>query len=189
MSAPTMASPTPCRSRFTAMTFNDSFSVSCSVCVAEEENFASITVCGSALPKRKCPLRPSIVADGRNSKLFCITKARLTSCPTGSSRHGSETHAASSAQKRAVAITGDFEYIRSALQYWSPGFSRGFAPAEAGAPPEGVSQMLSEFRNEPLTDFTKPENKAAMEAALLRVKEEFGREYPLVIGGQRITGL
>lgn len=49
--------------------------------------------------------------------------------------------------------------------------------------------MLSEFRNEPLTDFNKPENKSAMEAALQKVKAEFGREYPIVIGGQRITGL
>ena len=49
--------------------------------------------------------------------------------------------------------------------------------------------MLSEFRNEPLTDFSKPENKAAMEAALAKVKGELGREYPLVIGGERITGL
>jgi len=48
---------------------------------------------------------------------------------------------------------------------------------------------LSEFRNEALTDFTKPENKAAMEAALQKVKAEFGRDYPLVIGGARITGL
>ena len=48
--------------------------------------------------------------------------------------------------------------------------------------------MLSEFKNEPLTDFTKPENKSAMEAALKKVAGEFGREYPLVIGGQRITG-
>jgi 1-pyrroline-5-carboxylate dehydrogenase len=46
-----------------------------------------------------------------------------------------------------------------------------------------------EFRNEPLTDFSKTDNKAAMEAALEKVKGEFGREYPLVIGGQRITGL
>ncbi len=48
---------------------------------------------------------------------------------------------------------------------------------------------LTEFKNEPLTDFSKPENKAAMEAALQKVKAEFGREYPLVIGGERITGL
>ena len=46
-----------------------------------------------------------------------------------------------------------------------------------------------EFKNEPLTDFTKPENKSAMEAALQKVEQELGRDYPLVIGGERITGL
>ena len=50
-------------------------------------------------------------------------------------------------------------------------------------------RKLSEFKNEPLTDFSKAENKSAMEAALAKVKNELGREYPLVIGGQRITGL
>jgi 1-pyrroline-5-carboxylate dehydrogenase len=49
--------------------------------------------------------------------------------------------------------------------------------------------MLSEFKNEALTDFSKAENKAAMEAALRKVRDEFGRDYPLVIGGERITGL
>ena len=44
-----------------------------------------------------------------------------------------------------------------------------------------------EFHNEPFTDFSKPENRSAMEAALKKVKGEFGREYPLVIGGQKIT--
>src|SRR5437868_13820986 len=46
--------------------------------------------------------------------------------------------------------------------------------------------MATEFRNEPLTDFTKEENAAAMRAALDKVKSELGREYPLVIGGERI---
>ncbi|HEV7920741.1 MAG TPA: aldehyde dehydrogenase family protein, partial [Thermoanaerobaculia bacterium] len=49
--------------------------------------------------------------------------------------------------------------------------------------------MLPEFKNEPLTDFSKTEEKAAMEAALQKVRGELGREYPLVIGGERITGL
>jgi 1-pyrroline-5-carboxylate dehydrogenase len=44
----------------------------------------------------------------------------------------------------------------------------------------------TEFRNEPLTDFTKAENAAAMRAALEKVSSELGREYPLVIGGERI---
>jgi 1-pyrroline-5-carboxylate dehydrogenase len=46
--------------------------------------------------------------------------------------------------------------------------------------------MPTEFRNEPFTDFTRPENAAAMQAALAQVKSELGREYPLVIGGERI---
>ncbi len=52
-----------------------------------------------------------------------------------------------------------------------------------------TTAKLSEFKNEPLTDFTKPPNKAAMEAALQKVNGEIGREYPVVIGGERITGL
>lgn len=48
---------------------------------------------------------------------------------------------------------------------------------------------LPEFRNEPLTDFSKPENKAAMELALAKVLGQIGQEHPLVIGGERITGL
>ncbi len=47
--------------------------------------------------------------------------------------------------------------------------------------------MLSEFRNEPLTDFSKEDNAKAMQSALEKVKSELGREYPLVIGGERIT--
>jgi 1-pyrroline-5-carboxylate dehydrogenase len=44
-----------------------------------------------------------------------------------------------------------------------------------------------EFQNEPFIDFTKPENRKAMEDALRTVKSMFGREYPLVIGGETIT--
>src|SRR5258707_4808625 len=47
--------------------------------------------------------------------------------------------------------------------------------------------MPAEFRNEPLTDFTKEENAQAMRAALEKVKGQLGREYPLVIGGERIN--
>src|SRR5881394_279347 len=47
--------------------------------------------------------------------------------------------------------------------------------------------MPTEFRNEPFTDFTKEENAQAMRAALDKVRGELGREYPLVIGGERIN--
>jgi 1-pyrroline-5-carboxylate dehydrogenase len=45
---------------------------------------------------------------------------------------------------------------------------------------------LGEFKNEAVTDFSKPENRSAMEAALAKVKGELGREYPLLIAGERI---
>src|SRR6266404_1714881 len=47
--------------------------------------------------------------------------------------------------------------------------------------------MPTEFRNEPLTDFITADNINAMLAALEKVNSQLGREYPLVIGGERVT--
>ncbi len=49
-----------------------------------------------------------------------------------------------------------------------------------------VTLKRGEFANEPLTDFSMPENRAGMEAALKKVAAELGREYPLIIGGEKI---
>ncbi len=49
------------------------------------------------------------------------------------------------------------------------------------------SEMMTPFRNEPFTDFSKPDNKAAFEGALQRVESELGLHYPIVIGGERIA--
>ena len=46
--------------------------------------------------------------------------------------------------------------------------------------------MLRPFTNEPLTDFSLPENANAFSAALDLVKSQIGQTYPLVIGGERI---
>ena len=46
--------------------------------------------------------------------------------------------------------------------------------------------MQTEFRNEPFTDFSKEENARAMREAIEKVKGQLGRDYPLVIGGERI---
>jgi 1-pyrroline-5-carboxylate dehydrogenase len=48
-----------------------------------------------------------------------------------------------------------------------------------------VKLHRGEFANEPLVDFSKPENRRAMEEALARVKGELGREYPLLIDGEK----
>src|SRR5258705_13015889 len=46
---------------------------------------------------------------------------------------------------------------------------------------------ISPFRNEPTADFSQPGNRQAMEAALAKVRSEFGREYQLRIGGEWIA--
>lgn len=48
-------------------------------------------------------------------------------------------------------------------------------------------RALSPFRNEPFLDFNDAANRRAMEEALVRVRGQLGREYPMVIGGRRIT--
>jgi 1-pyrroline-5-carboxylate dehydrogenase len=47
--------------------------------------------------------------------------------------------------------------------------------------------MSTEFRNEPFTDFSNEANAQAMRDAIQKVKAELGRDYPIVIGGERIT--
>lgn len=47
-------------------------------------------------------------------------------------------------------------------------------------------KVKDEFKNEPFTDFSKPENAAAMEKAIEKVKSELGREYRLLIDGERV---
>jgi 1-pyrroline-5-carboxylate dehydrogenase len=45
---------------------------------------------------------------------------------------------------------------------------------------------LPDFRNEPYTDFSAPANRRAMEEALDKVRHQLGREYDLLIGGERM---
>ena len=46
---------------------------------------------------------------------------------------------------------------------------------------------VSEFVNEPFIDFSQPANRKRMEEALKTVAGELGREYPMYIGGQKVT--
>ncbi len=49
-----------------------------------------------------------------------------------------------------------------------------------------AAPTLTEFRNEPYTDFSVPANRAAMQAALAKVRSEFGSIYRLRIDGEWI---
>jgi len=46
--------------------------------------------------------------------------------------------------------------------------------------------MAYPFTNEPLTDFSRPENVGAFRCAMDKVCTQLGRTYPLVIGGEKI---
>src|SRR5258706_5023802 len=50
-----------------------------------------------------------------------------------------------------------------------------------------ATATMQPFRNEPFADFSIPENRRAMEAALTKVRSEFGREYQLRIGSEWIA--
>ena len=47
--------------------------------------------------------------------------------------------------------------------------------------------MPTEFVNEPFSNFGDPAVAADFQKALDKVAGELGREYPLVIGGEKIT--
>jgi 1-pyrroline-5-carboxylate dehydrogenase len=46
--------------------------------------------------------------------------------------------------------------------------------------------LKSDFYNEPLTDFSRPENRQAMLDALQLVQSQLGKEYSLLIGGKAV---
>ena len=50
-----------------------------------------------------------------------------------------------------------------------------------------TQRTLDEFRNEPFTDYSKPENAEAMRTAIEKVRSELGREYGIVINGEKIA--
>jgi 1-pyrroline-5-carboxylate dehydrogenase len=47
-------------------------------------------------------------------------------------------------------------------------------------------ERIAPFKNEPINTFTDPADVAAMQAALAAVRADFGKHYPLVIGGRRL---
>ncbi len=52
--------------------------------------------------------------------------------------------------------------------------------------PEGRIDSSRDFRNEPLLDFSRSENRTGMEEALARVRSGMGKRLPLVIGADEV---
>ncbi len=47
--------------------------------------------------------------------------------------------------------------------------------------------MVPEFHNQPLTDFGQADARSAMERALRQVRDDFDRDWPLVVGGESLN--
>jgi len=52
--------------------------------------------------------------------------------------------------------------------------------------PKEVMEKRGEFRNTALTDFSQEENVRAMKDAIEMVQSQFGKTYPLIIGGREV---
>ena len=50
-----------------------------------------------------------------------------------------------------------------------------------------TKRVMDEFRNEPFTDFSDPANADAMRQAIEAFRADLGREYPVVINGEKIS--
>lgn len=46
---------------------------------------------------------------------------------------------------------------------------------------------IPKFKNEPFTDWSKPENRTKQQQAIDEVASRLGREYPNIIGGEKVT--
>ena len=46
---------------------------------------------------------------------------------------------------------------------------------------------MIKYQHEPFTDFSLEENQQAYKEALMKVEDQLGEDYPLIIGGERIT--
>src|SRR5271163_269390 len=60
------------------------------------------------------------------------------------------------------------------------------ATLELPVRPRSSQSHQGPFVNEPFFDFTKEDNARKMRAAIERVRGQLGREYDLIIGGQRV---
>ena len=50
-----------------------------------------------------------------------------------------------------------------------------------------IQKTTDEFKNEPFTDYSTAENSAAMREAIEQVRGELGKDYPIIINGEKIT--
>jgi RHH-type proline utilization regulon transcriptional repressor/proline dehydrogenase/delta 1-pyrroline-5-carboxylate dehydrogenase len=95
--------------------------------------------------------------------------------------------------RRLLENTSNDSFLRASFaEHISPEtllmnpFDSAHAEKEQSAVSRNATGTMSEFRNEPLTDFSKSDNRQAMSEALSRVRTAFGQFHPLWIGGRPV---
>lgn len=87
--------------------------------------------------------------------------------------------------RRLLENTSNDSFLRQSFSGDAPIDKLLMKPSDQAAEDPPVTEEESEgFANEPLTDFSVEENRAAMEQAIADAREEFGRSFPLVIDGK-----
>ena len=87
--------------------------------------------------------------------------------------------------RRLLENTSNDSFLRQSLtDNRRPEFLLMKPTEHAAKEPPVESTATAGFSNEPPTDFSIEENRSTMQQALEDVQAEFGREYPLVIGGK-----
>ena len=86
--------------------------------------------------------------------------------------------------RRLLENTFDESFLRKSFVEKGPSQKLLETPqAAAGTQTEFIGEG---FRNEPVTDFSKAENRDKMKRALSQTRQEFNSKYPLLIGGEEI---
>jgi RHH-type proline utilization regulon transcriptional repressor/proline dehydrogenase/delta 1-pyrroline-5-carboxylate dehydrogenase len=100
--------------------------------------------------------------------------------------------------RRLLENTANESFLRHSVSEDTPVEALLSNPAEIGrrTPPrekppvlkyESGELIMDPFENVPHTPFGREENRQRMRTALARTRTDLGREYPLIIGGQRVT--
>lgn len=103
--------------------------------------------------------------------------------------------------RRLLENTANESFLRRSFMGGEPADRLLAPPAPASPPAAGASHLPATplrpdagpvdrspgFANEPLTDFSRREERERFAEALRRVRSEFGRDYPLILGGAPVA--
>ncbi|MGD0885871.1 MAG: proline dehydrogenase family protein [Thermodesulfovibrionales bacterium] len=88
--------------------------------------------------------------------------------------------------RRLLENTSDESFLRESFSEKIP-FEVLISPPHRGGEIKGEKTMGDAFKNEPPLDFSLSQNREKMTDALKKIRGEFGRRYPLYLGGKDVV--